>query len=139
MNLRSSFLISVLLSTLVLAPSCRTVQDHRNSLHSTQERELTAGIVRREIKKGMGVAEVATALGSPNITRTEDDGREVWVYDKIATEASYSEGQSAIFLILGGISNQSGAAATTQRTLTVVITFDKDGKVLNFNYRQSKF
>jgi outer membrane protein assembly factor BamE (lipoprotein component of BamABCDE complex) len=119
--------------------SCRTVQDHRNDLHSTRERELTAGIVRREIKKGMGVAEVAQALGSPNITRTEDDGREVWVYDKIATEASYSEGQSAIFLILGGVSNQSGAMATTQRTLTVIITFDKDGKVTTFNYHQSKF
>jgi outer membrane protein assembly factor BamE (lipoprotein component of BamABCDE complex) len=139
MNQRSSLFFAVLLSALAIAPSCRTVQDHRNALHSTQERELTAGIVRREIKKGMGVAEVASALGSPNITRTEDDGREVWVYDKIATEASYSEGQSAIFLILGGISNQSGAAATTQRTLTVVITFDKDGKVLNFNYHQSKF
>jgi outer membrane protein assembly factor BamE (lipoprotein component of BamABCDE complex) len=139
MNLRSSLFFAAILSAIVIAPSCRTVQDHRNALHSTQERELTAGIVRREIKKGMGVAEVASALGSPNITRTEDDGREVWVYDKIATEASYSEGQSAIFLILGGISNQSGAAATTQRTLTVVITFDKDGKVLNFNYHQSKF
>lgn len=139
MNVRSSLSLAVLLSALFVAPSCRTVQDHRSALHSTQERELTAGIVRREIKKGMGVGEVATALGSPNITRTEDDGREVWVYDKIATEASYSESQSAIFLILGGISNQSGAAATTQRTLTVVITFDKDGKVMNFNYHQSKF
>lgn len=136
---RSGLALAVLVAIVSLAPACRTVQDNRSDLHSTRERELTAGIVRREIKKGMGVAEVATALGSPNITRTEDDGREVWVYDKIATEASYSQSQNAIFLILGGISNQSGAAATTQRTLTVIITFDKDGKVMNFNYHQSKF
>ncbi|MFN4908512.1 MAG: hypothetical protein ACK475_04430 [Bacteroidota bacterium] len=137
----SSALRSAALAAVVLAsiPACRSVQDHRNDLHSTRERELTAGVVRREIKVGMGVADVASALGSPNITRTEDDGREVWVYDKIATEASYSEGQSAIFLILGGVSNQSGAMATTQRTLTVVITFDKNGKVMKFNYHQSKF
>lgn len=137
----SSILRSAALAAAVLAsiPACRSVQDHRNDLHSTRERELTAGVVRREIKVGMGVADVASALGSPNITRTEDDGREVWVYDKIATEASYSEGQSAIFLILGGVSNQSGAMATTQRTLTVVITFDKNGKVMKFNYHQSKF
>lgn len=122
-----------------LAPGCRTVQDNQRDLSSTRERELTAGIVKKEIKKGMSGAQVAELLGSPNITTLDENSRETWVYDKIATEASYSESQSGMFLILGGFSNNSGAASTTQRTLTVVIKFNAESKVESFTYHQSKF
>ncbi|MEY2718927.1 MAG: hypothetical protein RLZZ273_293 [Bacteroidota bacterium] len=118
---------------------CRTVQDNQRDLSSTRDRELTAGIVRKEIKKGMSGAQVAELLGSPNITTMDENNRETWVYDKIATEASYSESQSGMFLILGGFSNRSGAASATQRTLTVVIKFNADSKVESFTYHQSKF
>lgn len=131
-----AFVSLVAISTV---PGCKTAQDHREDLGSTQERELTAGIVKREIRKGMSVTEVAEALGSPNITDRDDQGRERWIYDKIATEASYSQSQSSLFLILGGISNQSGASGTTQRTLTVIIKFDSNNKVESYSYHQSKF
>lgn len=129
----------IALSLAVVAPACRTVQDNQRDLGSTRERELTAGVVRKEIKKGMSGAQVAELLGSPNITTLDENGRETWVYDKIATEASYSESQSGMFLILGGYSNRSGAASTTQRTLTVIIKFNADSKVESFTYHQSKF
>jgi outer membrane protein assembly factor BamE (lipoprotein component of BamABCDE complex) len=122
-----------------LSSGCRTVQDNQRDLSSTRERELTAGIVKKEIKKGMSGAQVAELLGSPNITTLDENSRETWVYDKIATEASYSESQSGMFLILGGFSNNSGAASTTQRTLTVVIKFNAESKVESFTYHQSKF
>lgn len=119
--------------------ACRTAQDNTRDLRSTQEREMTVGVVQREIRKGMAGASVVEALGSPNIVTKDDKERETWVYDKIATEASYSESQNGLFLILGSISNQSGAASTTQRTLTVVIKFDANGRVETFTYHQSKF
>ncbi len=119
--------------------ACRTVEDNRRDTADTRGRELTAGLVKREITKGMSGAAVAEALGSPNIVTKDSDERETWVYDKIATEASYSQSQNGLFLILGGFSNQSGAASTTQRTLTVVIKFDKNDKVESFTYHQSKF
>ena len=122
-----------------LSSGCRTVQDNQRDLSSTRERELTAGIVKKEIKKGMSGAQGAELLGSPNITTLDENSRETWVYDKIATEASYSESQSGMFLILGGFSNNSGAASTTQRTLTVVIKFNAESKVESFTYHQSKF
>ncbi|MCU0331642.1 MAG: hypothetical protein MUC47_11805 [Candidatus Kapabacteria bacterium] len=118
---------------------CRSAQDNVRDLRSTNEREMTVGIVQREIKKGMSGAAVAEALGSPNIV-TKDEGENVtWVYDKIATEASYSQSQNALFLIIGGVSNQSGAASVTQKTLTVVIKFDASDKVSSFTYHSSKF
>lgn len=122
-----------------LAVGCRSAQDNVRDLRSTQEREITAGVVQKEIRKGMSGAEVAEALGSPNIVTRDEKERTTWVYDKIATEASYSQSQNGLFLILGGFSNQSGAASTTQRTLTVVIKFDANDKVESFSYHQSKF
>ncbi|GAB1430706.1 hypothetical protein MASR2M18_15400 [Ignavibacteria bacterium] len=130
------------LAALLLLPlgyGCKTAAEHRSELGSTREREMTVGIVQREIRKGMSGAEVAEALGSPNIVTKDSDDKETWVYDKIATEASYSQSQSAIFLILGGMSQQSGAASVTQRTLTVVIKYDTAGKVESFTYHASKF
>lgn len=131
-----------LLAVLLFLPfgyGCKTAAEHRSELSSSREREMTVGIVQREIRKGMSGAEVAEALGSPNIVTKDADDKETWVYDKIATEASYSQSQSAIFLVLGGMSQQSGAASVTQRTLTVVIKFDTAGKVESFTYHSSKF
>ena len=124
---------------LPLANGCKTAAEHRSELGSTREREMTVGVVQREIRKGMSGAEVTEALGSPNIVTKDANDKETWVYDKIATEASYSQSQSAIFLILGGMSEQSGAASVTQRTLTVVIKFDANSKVESFTYHSSKF
>ena len=131
--------VVTLLVLVITIGGCRTAQDNQRDLRSTQEREMTVGVVQREIKKGMSGAAVVEALGSPNIVTKDDKERETWVYDKIATEASYSESQNGLFLILGGFSNQSGAASTTQRTLTVVIKYDASGKVESFTYHQSKF
>ncbi|MBM4174404.1 MAG: outer membrane protein assembly factor BamE [Ignavibacteria bacterium] len=117
---------------------CTTV-DHRSNLHSVKEQEMTVGKVQKEIRVGMSGAQVAEALGSPNIVTKDDGGDETWVYDKIATEASYSENSSGLFIILYGSSSRSGAAATTQRTLTVVIKFDASSKVKSFSYHASKF
>lgn len=134
----------IAITTLVLVVSltgtgCRTAQDNTRDLKSTQDREMTVGIVQREIKKGMSGAEVAEALGSPNIVTKDENDKQTWVYDKIATEASYSTSQNGMFLILGGFSNQSGAASTTQKNLTVVIKFNQNDKVESFTYHSSKF
>ena len=144
-----SLLIFVLLS------GCMTAAQHQQSLPSTQGRELTVGIVQKEIRLGMSQADVATALGSPNIVTRDNEGKETWIYDKIATEASYSRDSGGLgggagsggvpgsTLILGwltgGYSKEAGASSTTQKTLTVIIRYDRNGKVESFAYHSSKF
>jgi outer membrane protein assembly factor BamE (lipoprotein component of BamABCDE complex) len=96
---------------------------------------LTVGAVQREIRVGMSSAEVAEALGSPNIVTTDENRREVWVYDKIATDVSASGGYWT--LLLAGQS--AGAASKSQRTLTVIVKFDENGKVRDFAYHTSRF
>jgi outer membrane protein assembly factor BamE (lipoprotein component of BamABCDE complex) len=133
--------------------SCQSASKHRESLGSTHEQNMTVGLVQKEIKKGMSAASVAEVLGSPNIVTTDENGDEVWVYDKIATEASYSNssggigggiGAATTSLILGGLvggnySSSAGASSTTQRTLTVIIKFNEDHQVRDFAYHASKF
>ena len=117
---------------------------------------MTVGVVQREIRTGMSQAEVAEALGSPNIVSRDADGMQTWIYDKIATEASYSRDSGGISgaigaggapgsrsLVLGGLSTgygkSAGAAATTQRTLTVIIKFGPGSLVDSFSYHTSRF
>ncbi len=116
---------------------------------------MTVGTVQKEIRKGMSAVEVAEALGSPNIVTTDAEGREVWIYDKISTDVTYSRdsgGLGAILLIgsasggtaggglgSGSYSRSAGAQSKTQRTLTVVIKFDEQKKVRDFAYHASRF
>lgn len=134
---------------------CMSAAEHSRSLHSADEREFTLGSVQKRITRGMTQTEVAEALGSPNIVTRDREGDESWVYDKIATEASYSSDRGGVgglaggggtpgdALILGGLlgsySRSAGAAATTQKTLTVIIKFDPAGRVKDFSYHSSRF
>lgn len=135
--------------------ACMSAADHQQSLHSSKDREFTLGLVQKEIYRGMSQASVAQALGSPNIVTRDEAGAETWIYDKIASEASYSSDRGGVagvggaggvagsVLILGGLAGNydraAGASASTQRTLTVVIKFDKNNAVKNFSYNSSKF
>lgn len=128
-----------------------TPAHHQQQLQSTKDREFTVGLVQKEIRVGMSQTEVAEALGSPNIVTRDKDGKESWIYDKIASEASYSKssvggaggagGVSGSALIIGIITGgyESGASSTTQKTLTVVIKFNDEKLVESFSYHSSKF
>ena len=142
-------LMIVFLITAILF-GCTTAQ-HQQNLQSTKDREFTVGLVQKEIKVGMSQTDVAEALGSPNIVTKDKDGKESWVYDKIASEASYSKssvggaggagGVTGNVLILGILTGgyESGASSTTQKTLTVVIKYDDQKLVESFSYHSSKF
>ena len=111
------------------------------------DENLTVGTVQKEIRIGMSGAQVAEALGSPNIVSTDEDRNEVWIYDKISTQYVKADIQAGILAIGGGSSVVGGAGvsggqssgATSQRTLTVVIKFDEAGLVRDFAYHTSRF
>lgn len=138
-----------------LLTGCVSAASHMQDLHSAEERRMTVGIVQKEIRNGMSQADVAEALGAPNIVTKDGTDLETWVYDKIATEASYSRDEGGVMgaagvagapgsvLLLGlgaGNYNKSaGASASTERTLTVVIRFDRNGRVQSSRYHSSSF
>lgn len=134
----------------LLVAGCMSAGEHRAAVQGEGDR-LTVGKVQREIKVGMTGADVARVLGSPNIVTTDEERRETWVYDKVSTESAYSESRGGVLaLILAGSGGVGGAAApvysgaagarsVTQRTLTVIVKFDKESRVRDFAYHASQF
>ncbi len=136
---------------IALVTGCQSAAFHRQQVQDDSTDRVTVGKVQKEIRIGMSGADVAEVLGSPNIVSTDEQRREVWIYDKIATDQAYSDSRgSAMALILGwggsaagaaggSMSSSAGASSTSQRTLTVIIKFDKEGKVRDFAYHTSRF
>jgi outer membrane protein assembly factor BamE (lipoprotein component of BamABCDE complex) len=138
-------LVGVLALAALLA-ACSASQ-HRAEVQDPVGDELTVGTVQKEIRVGMSGAEVAEVLGSPNIVSTDENRREVWIYDKVSTETAYSTSNA---LVLGGLvssggagagvfGKNAGAASTSQKTLTVIIKFDDNRLVRDFAFHSSKF
>jgi len=149
---QASYLVCV---TILFLSGCMTAAEHRAAVRADAGSQLTVGTVQREIRVGMPGSEVARILGSPNIVTTDENRREVWVYDKIATERVYSTSAGGVSaLILGGTSvgggivggaggpsysSSAGASSTNQRTLTIIIKYDEQMMVRDFSYHASSF
>ena len=100
---------------------------------------ITVGKVQGEIKVGMSAASVAEILGSPNIVTTDEQRREVWIYDKVSTESvDTSNSFGGTIIILGGQTSQR-ERSRTQKTLTIIIKFDENKLVRDFAYNASQF
>lgn len=152
--MKKLYIFMSLIFFLIYGVSCSATR-HRQAVRNDDKDRLTVGKVQREIRVGMSGAQVIEVLGSPNVVTTDEKRREVWVYDKIATEHVYSGSSGGISaLILGGFigssgaggggvgpsySSGAGASSTTQRTLTIIIKYDEQNKVRDFAYRQSSF
>jgi hypothetical protein len=79
------------------------------------------------------------------------EGRECWVYDKLATEARVKTsgmgagaggiGSAGSTLLLGMLSGyaRDEKAVSSQRSLTVVIRFDREARVESFAFHASRF
>lgn len=137
--------------------ACQSAQQHAADVTAAQEAgdKMTVGTVQKEIHVGMSGADVAAVLGSPNIVTTDENRREVWIYDKISTTEVYSTSAGGVStLIFGGLLignglaggavrpsyySSAGAASRTQKTLTVIIKFDEQKLVRDFAYHSSSF
>src|SRR5262245_13841529 len=93
------------------------------------EDRLTVAKVQGEISIRMSGAAVAEVLGSPNIITTDEQRREVWVYDKVSSDRVDTSRSSYGTLILLGTSSDRSTRSSRQRTLTVIIKFDEEKKV----------
>lgn len=138
MSLTSSATRTALLFILcctVGAGGCGAPYHARQVRTAEKANRLTVGTVQREIRKGMSGAEVLEVLGSPNVVSTDESGREVWVYDRFATDVATSQSAGTLILFGGG----AAASSRTQRTLTIIIKFDDSKKVRDFAYHASRF
>jgi len=142
--------INLVLLTALLS-GCASVGYHRDQVRDNSDDRVTVGTVQKEISIGMPSSDVAATLGSPNIVTTDENRREVWIYDKLSTENAYSTSSGGISTLIlgfggsvggglgGGYNSSAGASSTSQRTLTVIIKYDDNNLVRDFAYHTSRF
>jgi len=133
----------------VLLSACAA--QHRAAVQDDSHDRVAVGTVQKEIYVGMSSAEVARVLGSPNIVSTDAQRREVWIYDKLATDTVRSRSKGGanggiagfasgiIYAIVPFYYQDADAMSHSQRTLTVIVKFDEQNLVWNFAYHTSRF
>jgi hypothetical protein len=149
MKRKFSSLIATLMAA-TMAGGCGAAH-HREAVQDDSLGRMTVGTVQKEIHIGMSGAEVAATIGSPNVVSTDASRNEVWIYDRISTDVSYSNSAGGVLglifgpvggaggVVLGSAQQESGATSRSQRTLTVIINFDADDRVSDFAYHASRF
>ncbi|MBP6030259.1 MAG: hypothetical protein KA533_02405 [Sphingobium sp.] len=116
------------------------------------QNNLTHGMAQMTLHLGTTTqSEVLEAFGAPNITTLDAAGQEVWVYDRHATVATSGSSGFSIGMLLGaggggvggggglGFGSSKSKASQTQRTMTLIIKFGPDKKVVDFKSRSSSF
>ena len=133
-----------------------------NPAAGTAERpsNLSYGTVTATVKKNVTTqSDLIDMFGGPNISTTDKDGSEKWVYERTSsmndTAGSAQDknfnaffgggGQVGGATVGGGVSGGSKSSANQQRsvnsvrTLTVVVTFNPDKTVKDYTVRASYF
>lgn len=117
-----------------------------------QANTLTHGMVQLTLRVEQTTQlEVLEAFGAPNITTLDAEGREVWVYDRHATVTADSSSGFSIGMLVGGAGGDAAGigglgfgkrkskASQSQRTMTLIIKFAPDKRVVDFKSRSSSF
>ena len=109
---KSKILLSAM-CTLLVFTGCENIQGP-----TVPQSNLTPGKVQQNISKGMSSTEVIKALGTPNIITKDKTGKTSWVYDKVSTYHSKTNGglnyvrmNENDFVVTGGILGTAGAVA----------------------------
>ena len=125
--MKAKSLIYLILITLSTTMCCATFP--KNEDPSEQSR-LTVGSVKKEIIKGKTTqAEVLNYFGSPNLVTMNSDGEEVWNYNRMSyTATTGSDGGSVLFW-----SGSRAMSSTTTKSFDLILTFDENDIVKNYN------
>lgn len=132
MKIRSLKIICFLLTFLLAACSPPPKTNKTNN-------PFTSGQVSITLKHGKTTkTDVAKVFGAPNIV-TMKNGKSTWVYQKNAqVQTSHLSGVfGTIFLLSAANSNVSSASSS--RTMTLIIQFDKNDKVSSFKSMTTNF
>ena len=125
-----------MLITLFVVSSCSNAPKETTS-------KLTLGLVQSTVTKGANQTDITKVLGAPNIISKDKQGNETWTYDRISREAqsdsSSGVGFGALFgwVFAGGRS--SASSSTSNKSLTVIITFDDNKSVIDYAYQSLEF
>jgi outer membrane protein assembly factor BamE (lipoprotein component of BamABCDE complex) len=129
-----TLLLGVAFALALISPQpARAWQDAASS-------SLTPGSVSLNLKVGVTTQEqVLNAFGAPNIVTQDGSGAEVWSYQRHASILKSTDGSGYFSVLVFGAGRRISSSEQTQRTMTLIIKFDKDDVVSDFRSRASEF
>ena len=125
-----------MLITLFVVSGCSNAPNETTS-------KLTLGLVQSTVTKGANQTDITKVLGAPNIISKDKQGNETWTYDRISREVQSSSGSGVGFGALFGWvfagGRSSASSSTSNKSLTVIITFDDNKSVIDYAYQSLEF
>ncbi|GAA3905771.1 hypothetical protein GCM10022276_25390 [Sphingomonas limnosediminicola] len=113
---------------------------------------LTQGMVQMTLKVGATTQyQVLETFGGPNVSTLDGEGNEVWVYDRFATVSYDKSSGFSIGMLVGagggdvaggaglGFGTRKSRSEQSSRSMTLIIKFGPDKRVVDFKSRSSSF
>ncbi|MBW0008105.1 MAG: hypothetical protein JO335_10375 [Sphingomonas sp.] len=118
----------------------------------TSANTLTQGMVQMTLKVGQTTQyDILQTFGGPNVSTLDGQGNEVWVYDRFATVSYEKNSGFSIGMLIGagggsvaggggfGFGSSKSRSESSQRSMTLIIKFGPDKRVVDFQSRSSSF
>lgn len=130
------FMISGCVTTEIRSPT----EPFQGAETQETSNRLTHGQVQLTLKKGITTQnEVLEIFGAPNIVTTDSTGLEVWTYQKHAIVEKSDSSNVYGTIILFGAGNKATGFEKSSRTMTLIIKFDENKKVIDFKSMSTSF
>ena len=102
--------------------------------------DLSHGAVQLRLKKGITTQnDVVEAFGAPNIATRDSEGKEVWTYRRHATVTSTTGSDAYVNIVVFGASGGTGTESTSSQSMTLIVKFDDQAKVVDFRSMATSF
>lgn len=132
--------LSILILTTILTTTGCAGPQTQQSTQQTSHSPFTHGNVQLTIKPNTTTqAQILDVFGPPNIATTDSSGNEVWSYQKNATVTNATENSTYGTVLLAGGRTTSTGFEQSSRTMTLIIKFDANKKVIDFKSMTSSF
>ena len=132
-------LVAALSASALLTSAC-IVRETRVEAPEPAADPLTHGNVQLTLRSGVTTKnEVLESFGAPNITTRDSEGREVWTYQRYGRVIESSRSASYATVLLFGSQHRRVGVESSNRSMTLIITFSDDDVVESFNSRYSSF
>lgn len=101
--------------------------------------ELTLGEIQQNIYTGMPQSDIISAFGAPTMVTKDAEGCETWIYDRSSSYTRESYHKSWLWLLIFGRRKGCQDKETSQRTMNLILNFDKNSCLKNFTYNARLF
>jgi len=107
---------------------------------SDRNSPLTQGNVQMTIQPGATTkAQVLETFGAPNVTTRDGEGKEVWTYQRQAQVSQQSSREGYWTVVFFGRRSSASGFESSSRMMTLIIKFDSNDVVSDFNSRSANF